>query len=52
VNLTRKEGMRDYTLLNLFLDSGIRASEAASLHIDYFDVTVQVPQSGYNKLIH
>ncbi len=37
VNLTRKEGMRDYTILNLLLDSGTRASEAASLHIDYFD---------------
>jgi site-specific recombinase XerD len=37
VDLTRKEGMRDYTILNLLLDSGIRASEAASLHIDYFD---------------
>jgi len=37
VNLTRKDGMRDYTILNLLLDSGIRASEAASLHLDYFD---------------
>jgi site-specific recombinase XerD len=37
VDLTRKEGMRDYTILNLLLDSGIRASEAATLHIDYFD---------------
>ncbi len=37
VDLTRKEGIRDYTILHLLLDSGIRASEAASLTIDYFD---------------
>lgn len=37
VNLKRKEGMRDYTILNLLFDSGARATEAASLKMDYFD---------------
>jgi site-specific recombinase XerD len=37
VNLKRKEGIRDYTILNLLCDSGVRAAEAANLNIDYFD---------------
>jgi site-specific recombinase XerD len=37
VNLKKKEGFRDYTLLHLLFDSGARASEVASLKIDYFD---------------
>lgn len=37
VNLKRKEGMRDYTILNLLFDSGARAAEVANLHLDYFD---------------
>lgn len=37
VNLRKKEGFRDYTLLHLLFDSGARASEVASLKIDYFD---------------
>ncbi len=37
VNLKRKEGMRDYTILNLLFDSGARASEVAGLNLDYFD---------------
>ena len=37
VNLQQKEGVRDYTILNLLCDSGARASEVAGLHLDYFD---------------
>ena len=37
VNLRRKEGFRDYTLLHLLYDSGARASEIATLDLDYFN---------------
>jgi integrase/recombinase XerD len=37
VNLKRKEGFRDYTLLHLLFDSGARASEVATLNLDYFN---------------
>lgn len=37
VNLQQKNGVRDYTILNLLCDSGARASEVAGLHLDYFD---------------
>ena len=37
VDLTKKEGMRDYTILHLLFDSGARASEIATLELDYFD---------------
>jgi integrase/recombinase XerD len=37
VNLKRKEGIRDYALLHLLLDSGARASEVATLNLDYFN---------------
>jgi site-specific recombinase XerD len=37
VDLMKKEGFRDYTILHLLFDSGARASEVASLKIDYFD---------------
>jgi integrase/recombinase XerD len=37
VNLTRKDGFRDYTLLHLLYDSGARAAEIADLRLDYFD---------------
>ena len=37
VNLKRKEGPRDYALLHLLLDSGARASEVATLNLDYFN---------------
>ena len=37
VDLKRKEGFRDYTLMHLLYDSGARASELAALKIDYFD---------------
>ncbi|WP_457553424.1 tyrosine-type recombinase/integrase [Desulfobacula sp.] len=37
VNLKAKGGMRDYTILHLLYDSGARASEIASLKLDYFD---------------
>ena len=37
VDLKRKEGFRDYTLLHLLYDSGARASEIAELNIDYFN---------------
>ena len=37
VDLKKKDGMRDYAILNLLLDSGARASEIAELQLDYFD---------------
>jgi site-specific recombinase XerD len=37
VDLGKKEGFRDYTLLHLLYDSGARASEITSLNLDYFN---------------
>ena len=37
VDLNKKEGMLDYTILHLLFDSGARASEIATLNLDYFD---------------
>jgi site-specific recombinase XerD len=37
VDLKTCHGFRDYTILNLLYDSGARASEMASLTLDYFD---------------
>lgn len=37
VDLKRKEGFRDYALLHLLYDSGARASEIATLNLDYFN---------------
>ncbi len=37
VSLKTCHGFRDYTILNLLYDSGARASEIASLSIDFFD---------------
>ena len=37
VDLKRKEGFRDYALLHLLYDSGARATEIATLNLDYFD---------------
>ncbi len=37
VDLKTYYGFRDYTILNLLYDSGARASEMASLTIDFFD---------------
>ena len=37
VDLTQKEGMRDYAILHLLFDSGARASEIATLNLDYFN---------------
>jgi len=37
VDLKTCHGFRDYTILNLLYDSGTRASEIASLFIDFFD---------------
>jgi len=37
VDLKTCYGFRDYTILNLLYDSGARASEIASLFIDFFD---------------
>lgn len=37
VDLTKREGFRDYTILHLLYDSGARASEIATLNLEYFD---------------
>jgi site-specific recombinase XerD len=37
VDLKKSEGFRDYCLLHLLFDSGARATEIATLNIDYFD---------------
>ena len=37
VDLKRPLGFRDYTILHLLADSGARASEVASLNLDYFN---------------
>jgi site-specific recombinase XerD len=37
VDLKKKDGFRDYTIMHLLYDSGCRASELAALKIDYFD---------------
>jgi len=37
VDLRRNEGFRDYALLHLLFDSGARASEIATLNLDYFN---------------
>ncbi|MFV9692147.1 MAG: tyrosine-type recombinase/integrase [Desulfobacteria bacterium] len=37
VDLKEKQGVRDYAILHLLYDSGARASEIATLDIDYFD---------------
>ena len=36
-DLKRKDGLRDYALLHLLYDSGARASEVATLNLDYFN---------------
>jgi site-specific recombinase XerD len=38
VDLRKKHGFRDYTLLHLLYDSGARASEVAALNLDYLNV--------------
>jgi site-specific recombinase XerD len=38
VDIRRNEGFRDYTLLHLLYDSGARASEIATLNLDYFNL--------------
>lgn len=37
VDLTKKDGFRNYTILHLLEDSGARASEIATLNLDYFN---------------
>lgn len=37
VDLKRKEGFRDYTILHLLYDSAARASEIATLNLDHFN---------------
>jgi integrase/recombinase XerD len=37
VDLRKKDGFRDFTLLHLLYDSGARATEIATLNIDYFN---------------
>jgi len=38
VAITQKDGFRDYTILHLLFDSGARATEIATLDLDYFDL--------------
>jgi len=38
VDIRRNQGFRDYTLLHLLYDSGARASEIATLNLDYFNL--------------
>ena len=37
IDLKKKDGFRDYTILHLLFDSGARASELANLETDFFD---------------
>ena len=37
VKLEKKDGFRNYTLLHLLYDTGARATEIATLQLDYFD---------------
>lgn len=37
VDLSMADGLRDYTILHLLYDSGARASEIATLNLDFFD---------------
>jgi site-specific recombinase XerD len=37
VDLSISDGLRDYTILHLLYDSGARASEIATLNLDFFD---------------
>ncbi len=37
VKLAKKDGFRNYTLLHLLYDTGARATEIATLRLDYFD---------------
>jgi site-specific recombinase XerD len=37
VDLKKSQGLRDYCMLQLLYDSGVRASELATLNLDYFD---------------
>lgn len=37
VGLKKSQGLRDYCILQLLYDSGARASELATLNLDYFD---------------
>ena len=37
VKMTQKDGFRNYTLLHLLYDTGARATEIATLQLDYFD---------------
>ena len=37
VDLKKKEGFRDYTILHTLYDSGARASEITTLNLDYFN---------------
>jgi len=37
VDLKKKEGFRDFCILHLLYDSGARASELATINLDYFD---------------
>jgi site-specific recombinase XerD len=37
VNLSAAQGFRDYTILNLLIDTGARAGEVAALDLDFFD---------------
>lgn len=37
VDMKKQDALRDYTILHLLFDSGARASELATAHLEYFD---------------
>lgn len=38
VDIKKKDGFRNYTILHLLFDSGARASEITAMNLDYFDL--------------
>ena len=38
VDITKRDGFRDYTILHLLFDSGARATEVTTLELDHVDV--------------
>ena len=51
VDLKKKEGMRDFTILHLLYDSGARASEIATLEFDYFDPANEDSENSLTEIV-